>query len=53
MIEINDEKLSHYTRRIQREREAAELAPSEAIRELHLRIAEIYERELATIRSLS
>lgn len=53
MIEINDEKLSHYTRRIQREREAAELAPSEAIRELHLRIAEIYERELAAIRSLS
>lgn len=53
MIEINDAKLSHYTRRIQRERHAAEVATSEAIRELHLRIAEMYERELAAIRSLS
>lgn len=53
MIEINDAQLSHYTRRIQREREAAEMAPSDALRELHLRIAELYERELAAIRSLS
>ena len=53
MIEINDDKLSHYTRRIAREREAAEAASNEAIRELHLRIVEIYERELAAIRSLS
>jgi len=53
MIEVNDAKLSHYTRLIQRERQAAETASSEAIRELHLKIAELYERELATIRSLS
>jgi len=53
MIEINDAKLSHYTQRIKREREAAEAASSDAIRELHLRIAELYERELAAIRSLS
>lgn len=53
MIEINDAKLSHYTRQIERERDAAEMATSDAIRELHLRIAELYERELAAIRSLS
>lgn len=53
MIEVNDARLSHYTRLIQREREAALLASNEAIRELHLKIAELYERELATIRSLS
>lgn len=53
MIEVNDAKMSHYTKRIQREREAAEAAPNLTIRELHLRIAEMYEHELATIRSLS
>lgn len=53
MIEVNDAKLSHYTRLIKREREAARTASSEAIRELHLKIAELYERELAQIRSLS
>lgn len=53
MIEVNDAKLSHYTKRIQREREAADAAPSETIRDLHLKIAEMYERELAQIRSLS
>ena len=53
MIEVNDAKLSHYTRLIQQERKAAEETSNEAIRELHLRIAEMYERELKTIRSLS
>jgi len=53
VIEVNDTKLSHYTKLINRERKAAETASSEAIRELHLRIAEMYERELTTIRSLS
>ena len=53
MIEVNDAKLSHYTKRIEREREAAKIAPNATIRELHLRIAEMYEREMATIRLLS
>ena len=53
VIEVNDAKLSHYTRLIQQERKAAEETSNEAIRELHLRIAEMYERELKTIRSLS
>jgi hypothetical protein len=53
MIEVNDAKLSHYTQRIAREREAAATASTEAVRQLHLRIAELYERELAAIRSLS
>jgi hypothetical protein len=53
MIEVNDAKLSHYTRLIQRERKAAEEAANDAIRELHIKIAEMYEREMATIRSLS
>lgn len=53
MIEVNDAKLSHYTKRIAREREAAENAPNPTIRDLHLKIAEMYERELAQIRSLS
>lgn len=53
MIEVNDARLSHYTRLIQRERAAAGTARSDAIRELHLKIAELYERELAQIRSLA
>ena len=53
MIEVNDAKLSHYTRLIQRERKAAEEATNEAIRELHNKIDEMYEREMRTIRSLS
>lgn len=53
MIEINDDRMSHYIQRIKREREAAQTAPNPTIRELHLQIAEMYERELATIRSLS
>jgi len=53
MIEVNDDKLSHYVKRIQYERDAAEAAPNSAIRELHLQIAEMYERKLAKIRSLS
>lgn len=53
VIEVNDAKLSHYTRLIQRERQAAQTASNDAVRDLHLKIAELYERELATIRSLS
>lgn len=53
MIEVNDARMSHYIQRIKREREAALAAPNPTIRELHLRIAEMYESELATIRSLS
>lgn len=53
MIEVNDAKLSHYTRLIQRERKAAAEAVNDAVRELHLRIAEMYEKEMGAIRSLS
>ena len=53
MIEVNDAKLSHYTRLIQRERSIANAATNAAVRELHAKIADMYERELETIRSLS
>lgn len=53
MIEVNDATLSHYTQCIRREREAAARASTEAVRQLHLRIAEMYERKLTAIRSLS
>jgi len=53
MIEVNDSRLSHYTRLIERERRAAEEAATDAICELHNRIAEMYEKEMAAIRSLS
>jgi hypothetical protein len=51
MIEINDAMLSHYAQRIERARRAAAEATSETVRELHLRIAQMYERELDAIRS--
>jgi hypothetical protein len=53
MIEVNDATLSHYTQRIKREQEAAAAATTEAARNLHLKIAQIYERELAVIQSRS
>ena len=51
MIEINDNQLTHYAQRLNEARLAAELATSDAARELHLKIAEIYERQLEAIRS--
>ncbi len=53
MIEINDAKLSHYMQRVAQERAAAAAATNQAVRELHLRIAEMYERQAATFRSKS
>jgi hypothetical protein len=53
MIEVNDARMSHYLHRIERERAAARAALNPTIRDLHLRIAEMYERELVAIRSLS
>jgi hypothetical protein len=50
MIEVNDDKLSHYARLIRQEREAAAQTTNEAIRELHLKLAEMYERKMALIR---
>jgi len=49
MIEINDPRVGHYAEVIHREREAAAKIESEAIRELHLRIAKMYEREIERI----
>lgn len=53
MIEINDAKLSHYMKRVAQERAAADAASSDTVRELHLRIAEMYERQAAAFRSKS
>lgn len=51
MIEINDTKLTHYAQRLAEARLAAEQASSDAARDLHLKIAEMYERQLEVIRS--
>lgn len=53
MIEINDAKLTHYTLRIERARRAAAEADNEAVRQLHLKIAEMYEHEATSLRSKS
>lgn len=53
MIEINDSKLSQYTLRIERARRAAAEANNDAVRQLHLRLAEMYEREAIALRSRS
>jgi len=53
MIEVNDAKLSHYAKLIKQERDAAERATNKTIRDLHLKIAEMYEREMTTIRARS
>ena len=49
MIEINDTRLTHYHLRIKRARRAADSATSEAARQLHLTIAEMYEREIQAL----
>jgi len=49
MIEINDTRLTHYRLRIKRAQRAADAASSEAARQLHLTIAEIYEREIQAL----
>lgn len=53
MIEINDTRLSHYRLRIKRARKAADAASSDAARQLHLAIAELYEREIQSLLALS
>ncbi|PCE41669.1 hypothetical protein COO09_14230 [Rhizorhabdus dicambivorans] len=49
MIEINDTRLTHYRLRIKRARKAADAAHSDTARQLHLAIAEMYEREIQTL----
>ena len=49
MIEINDRRLTHYRLRIKRARKAADAASNDAARQLHLTIAEMYEREIQTL----
>lgn len=49
MIEINDRRLTHYRLRIKRARKAADIANSDTARQLHLTIAEMYEREIQSL----
>lgn len=49
MIEINDTRLAHYRLRIKRARKAADVANSDTARQLHLTIAEMYEREIQSL----